>query len=198
MTVVKRMNYRGNPNDDWSNTDWFPGVAPTTDTQWKSMADALIAAEKTVYLGLSAVVRVYGYNSNDDNAASVYTYDYAAASATVAGTMTTGTGTYPAGDQAAWIRWKTSRRTIHGKAIYLRKYFHSVPTTESSAGAPDGIATTWPTAANAFATTLQSGSGIGFGPLTDRKHVDVLTAHAISPFITVRTLKRRGKRPKAA
>lgn len=197
VTLVKRMTYRGDTTEEWSNKYWLTGVAPATPTEWKSLYDAFIALEKTLYLGTSSIIRAYGYNSDAPDAIAVDSFDYLAAGAAVAGTMTTGTGTYPAGDQAAWIRWKTSRRTIKGKPIYLRKYYHSVPTAESSPTTADNVGPNFATAAGTFATTLQTTGVGGFGTITGRGHVDTILGHAASTFMTTRTLHRRGKRPPA-
>lgn len=195
VTLIKRITYRGDNMEEWSNTYWFTGTAPTTQTQWKSLYDALIAEEIKVYLGTSAVVRAYGYNDSAPTATAVDSFDYAAATGgPIQGTLTS-TGTYPAGDQAAWIRWKTSRRTTKGKPIYLRKYFHSVPTAESSPSTSDNVGQGWVSAANAFGATLQTTPGVGFGTLTGRGQTDIITGHTPSTFITTRTLERRGKRP---
>src|SRR5439155_24617012 len=110
-------------------------------------------------------------------------------------TLTTGTGTHPAGDQALWIRRKTSRRTSKGKPIYLRKYFHGVPTAESSPTTSDNVGTTWGTAAGTFGTNLRTTGVGGFGTITGRGVTDVILGDAHSSFITTRTLERRGRRP---
>jgi hypothetical protein len=155
----------------------------------------LILQEKTLYLGGAAVVRSYGYDSDADNAVAVWSYDYLAAAASVPGTITTGSGSYPAGDQAGWVRWKTSRFNTKGKAIYLRKYFHAIPIDVPTAGTTDKILPAWTTAANAFATKMTDGSFVSGRLITARGHSDVIVSHAASTWITTRTLKRRGKRP---
>jgi hypothetical protein len=196
VTLIKQMTYRGDPTEEWSNKYYLTGTIPADSTAWKALADALIAQEKLLYLATCKVIRAYGHDSDDPNASAVWSYDYLVAGTSVPGTMTTGTGTYPAGDQAAWVRWKTSRLTNPGgKAIYLRKYFHGVPTTESSAGNPDGIASTWPTVAQAFGSKMRDGTFLDARTLRSRTHNETLIGHNVSTYITVRTLKRRGKRP---
>lgn len=195
VTTVKKMTYRGDPNEEWSNTYWFTGAVPADSTAWKALVDALIVQEKTLYLGTSTFIRAYGYDSDLDSAVAVWSRDYLAAGDSVVGTALTGTGTYPAGDQAAWVRWKTSRLNSKGKAIYLRKYYHGVPTDEDSAGTADNVAPGWATAASAFGAKLRDGTFISSRTLTARKFADTLVGHNTSTYITTRTLKRRGKRP---
>jgi len=196
ITLVKKFTYRGDANEEWSNTYWFDGTAPTTQSEADSMARALAAKEVTVFLGTSQIVRAYVYDDDSPTAVAAFTVDLTTGSGSpYTGTMTTGTGTYPAGDQAAWVRWKTSRSTSKGKAIYLRKYFHAVPTDEDSPSTADNVSPSWATAAGTFATDLQSGSFWGFGAITGRGHADTITGHAVSTFITTRTLHRRGRRP---
>ncbi len=195
-TIIKRFTYRGDPTEEWSNKYYFTGAVPSDATAWKALADALIVQEKALYLSTSAVVRAYGHDSDDPNASAVWSYDYLAASATVAGTATTGTGTYPAGDQAAWIRWKTSRLTSPGgKAIYLRKYYHAVPTEEDSPTTADDVAAGWKTSAGLFATKMTDGTFIDGRTIRSRTNAETIVNHAVSQYITTRTLKRRGKRP---
>jgi hypothetical protein len=195
LTIVKRFTYRGDASEEFSNTYHFDGSEPADSTAWKALADALIAQEKTLYLGTASAVRAYGYNSDADDAVAVWSWDYLAAGTAVAGTMTTGTGTYPAGDQAAWVRWKTSRTNTKGKPIYLRKYYHAVPTDEDSALTADNVSPSWGTAANSFATKMYDGTFIDGRKIRSQKHAETILSKAVSTYMTTRTLKRRGKRP---
>jgi hypothetical protein len=194
ITLVKKMTYRGDPNEEWSNTYWFDGTPPTTQTQAQSFVDDLASHEKTLVLGTVTYLKAYVFNDNAPTAHAAFVVP-SFTSGPITGTMTTGTGTYPAGDQAAWIRWLTSRRTSKGRPIYLRKYYHGVPTDEDSPTTVDNVSPSWATAAGAFATLLQGGS-LGYGKIVGRGHAsDVITAHSIAPFIGIRQLKKGRKRP---
>jgi len=195
VTLIKRMTYRGDASEEWSNQYHFSGSVPADNTAWKALYDALIVQEKTLYLSTCAVVRAYGYDSDADDAVAVDSYDYLAAAATVAGTATTGTGTYPAGDQAAWIRWKTSRLNTKGKPIYLRKYYHGVPTEEDSPTTSDTVAAGWITSAQAFGTKMFDGTFLDGRTIRSRLNAETILNRGVSTYITTRTLKRRGKRP---
>ncbi len=195
LTLIKRFNYRGDTTEEYSNTYHFTGDIPADATAWKALADALIVVEKPLYVSGCSVVRAYGYDSDADNAHSVWSYDYLAASAAVPGTCAIGAGTYTAGDTAAWVRWKTSRVNTKGKPIFLRKYFHSLVTAGTGYSGQDQTSAAWQTSANALGTKLTDGSFISARTITARGHTDTILSHAVSLYVTTRTLKRRGKRP---
>jgi hypothetical protein len=194
ITLVKKFTYRGDASEEWSNTYWFTGAPASTQTQAQSFVDDLASHEKTLYLGTVTVEKAYVFSDNAPGAVAAFVVP-SLTGGPITGTMTTGTGTYPAGDQAAWIRWKTSRRTEKGRPIYLRKYFHGVPSDEDSPTTADNVSPSWATAANAFATLLEGGT-LGYGKVCGRGHTDdVLIGHAISTFIGMRQLKKGRKRP---
>lgn len=194
MKTVKRFTYRGDPTEEWSNEYALTLATPASRAGWITAADALMAAEKPLYRSGSTIVKVYGYDSDDEDAIAVFTYDSDSGDFTaVAGTLVVGTDLPIAGDQAAWIRWKTERLTSKGKPIYLRKFYHGLTT---SPGAPDSPSTTWRTNAATFATALRTGSNALIGAIRGQGHSpDPLISSAAATFMTTRTLKRRGKRP---
>jgi hypothetical protein len=196
ITLVKKMSYRGNANEEWSNTYWFDGAPPGTRAEAVSFVNDLISREKTLILGTVTYVRAYVFTDNADHAHSAYVLDVTDIG-TVVGTMTTGTGTYPAGDQAAWIRWKTGRVTSKGRPVYLRKYYHGVPTDEDSPSTVDNVSPSWATAAGTFATAMHSGA-LGYGKLVGRGHLaDVISSHTVATYIGIRQLKKGRRRPPA-
>ena len=195
VTLVKRLTYRGDPTEEYSNQYWFTGSVPSSSAAWKTLYDALIAQEKTVYVSEVSVVRAYGYGSDADDAVAVDSYDYLGAAAAVAGTGTLGSGAVMNGDSAVWVRWKTSRLNSKGKAIYLRKYYHPAQATLSNTGS-DTVLPAQVTELTALGAKLRDGSFLDGRTLTARGHSsDVLVSHLASPYVTTRTLKRRGKRP---
>ena len=196
ITIVKKMAYRGDPNEEWSNTYWFTGTPPGTQAEADSAAQALATEELPLYLATCEAVRAYIYNDNAPHTPAAFVSDLTSGpGAPYLGTMLTGTGTYPAGDQAAWIRWATARRTSKGRLIYLRKYYHGVPTEEESPTTADQVVGSWLTPSLTFSAHLAGGTFWGFGQLTGKGHVDTLGEARSSHFITTRTLERRGKRP---
>lgn len=192
VTLVKRINYRGDATEEFSNQYWLSGGVPADATAWKALADALIAQEKTVYPSGVTVVRAYGYNDNSPTAASVWSYDYLSHTATVAGTLAVGTGVANPGDCAVWVRWRTSRNNSKGKPIYLRKYIHPAV---SSAGTPDVVLPAQRTALLALGNKLYDGTFLDARTIRSASSSETITAADTSPYVTTHTLKRRGKRP---
>ena len=47
ITIVQTMQYRGAP-EEWSNTYFFDGDLPSSPASWKTLADEVIADQKTV------------------------------------------------------------------------------------------------------------------------------------------------------
>jgi hypothetical protein len=204
ITVVKRFTYRGDANEEFSNTYWLTGSPPADATAWRTLFDALVTQEKTCYHSGVSVIRGYGYDDNTGHksgdtgtvAPSVWTVDLTVAPNTpVAGTATfTGGDVQASGDQAGWVRWKTDRRTDPGgKAIYLRKYFHGV--ILQVLPNQDNIKASLVTAYGAFGTKMRDGSFADSRTVTAAGHEDTLTSSGASVYVTTRTLKRRGKRP---
>lgn len=193
VTLIKKFTYRSDSEEEWSNTYFLSGSEPADSTAWKALADALIAQEKLCYTSASVVVRAYGYNSDADLRSAVWSYDYAAASASVPGSLATTGGAVAAGDAAAVLEWKTSRLTSPGgKPIYLRKYLHSVPV---QTGNTDFITTIAKTALETFGTKMFDGSFLSSRTIRSRATSETILSRKASPYITTRTLKRRGKRP---
>lgn len=205
LTIVKKFPYRGDANEEFSNTYWLTGTVPTTDAEWLALFNALVAQEKTVYSADVTVIRGYGYDDNTGHrstdpagttvAPSVWTRDLVAAGATVAGTLVPTGGAQQAGDCAVWVRWKTSRRTNPGgKAIYLRKYFHDVFATIGGSTA-DQVLPAQKSALLAFAAKMWDGSFLDARKVTAPGMTDTIVGANASSYVTTRTLKRRGKRP---
>jgi len=194
LTIVKSTQYRDAP-EEWSNTYFFTGTLPASPSSWKTLADAVIAEEKLCYDSGTEVVRAIGHQAGQSVA--VWSYDYAAHSATVAGTLTPGTGaTLCPLDCAVWIRWSTDQLTSKGKPIYLRTYMHGAYNIVAGGDADD-------VAPNQLAALQEYGedwiAGFADGDAVNHtrcgpKGAVGLTALA-GPFVTTRTLERRGRRP---
>lgn len=193
LVVVKRFPYRSNTTEEFSNGYWFTGTVPASNAGWRSLLDALVLQEKTCYPATVEVIKAYGYGSDADDAASVYSIDLRnTPDVPVAGTLTTTGSQGTPGDAAALVRWKTARLSTKGKPVWLRKYFHGVRHDTSNF---DNVVAAQQTALNAFATKLRDGSFFEARTLTARGHTDSLISSSVSPYVTTRTLKRRGKRP---
>lgn len=192
LTVIKRFTYRGDANEEFSNTYWFTGTTPTDATAWAAFATEIATAEKTLYNASVRIVRYYGYNDDTDARVAIWSGDITATP--ILGSIPGGGLQQAAGDAAVWIRWQTSRLTSRGKKIYLRKYYHPayIDTADVTGNT---VLPAQKTAMTAFGTKMMDGSLTGARKLTARGHTDVLTASSSSLYVTTRTLKRRGKRP---
>jgi hypothetical protein len=196
IIVTKSFDYRGVP-EEWSNKYWFTQTAPFTSAQFRAVFDNIASHEKTLFSSATTIVGGRGYNDNDEHAHSVWEVDLTLAPDTpIPGTLAPGAAERQAGDSAVFVWWKTSRKNTRGKPIYLRKYFHDV---YNEAGPPhDGVADLQKLAMQAFAEGFYTQNFLGFGLAAQGHPDEQLVAYGAHPWITTRTLKRRGKRPKAA
>ncbi len=189
LTLVKEFQYRGKP-EEWSNTYHFTGVIPGTDAEWRALAVAVHASEKTCYESGSKLVTAYGYNGLA--IASVYQGDFRVGTdALTPGTLVgAATDNLMAGDQAGWLRGHIGA-SIKGKKVYVRKYYHGGFTSN---GLPDSITTATKNAYTAHGQVLKGGTLPG--PSTwCAPNAGAIGLTGVSAFVTTRTLKRRGKRP---
>lgn len=188
ITIVKEFTYRGKP-EQFSNRYHFTGSTPNGDAAWKTLADALIAAERPTVDNTVKFVKAYGYAASVDNAVAVI--DYAIApNVVLLGSMNFPSGgrRLP-GDAAIWIRGNTGIRGAKGKFKYTRKYMHSIFGTGEEGWEPSQK-----TAMATFGGKLIDGTLPGnFKWCTPQG--DVALAVQVSANVTTRTLKRRGKRP---
>jgi len=192
ITLIKRFTYRGNGNEEWSNSYALTGATPADSAAWRALFDALVTQEKTLYDSWSSVVAGYGYDgipAKGDHA--IWTVDMTVSPNTpVVGTLA-GTTVRMAGDQAGWIRWGLDRYNSNGKRVYLRKYYHS---GGIAAGGGDALQASTVSAYTAFGSMMLDGTFLAARKICD-KDGNVPIGSGISPYVTTRTLKRRGKRP---
>lgn len=199
VTLVKQFTYRGNSAEEWSNTYWFTQSTPSDATAWKALADAVAASEKIVYPSTTKIVRAYGYDSPNDVTGehAAWTYDYLGAAESISGTYVPSAAIPQAGDDAWWIRWRTTRRTSPGgKLIYLRKYFHP-PYTGSGGG--DSVVAALRTLGTTHGNKMIDGTLPSARKLCAMHHTEDAASFdsgdvEVSTYVTTRTLKRRGKR----
>lgn len=191
LTIVKKFTYRGAP-EEWSNHYMFTGPKPADTAAWRALFDALVLQEKKLYPAATTVVAGYGYDAPPHSGQSaVWSIDMSVAPNTPVPGTYGGFGDVNPGDSAVWIRWGLDRMNTKGKRVYLRKYYH--PGLSASA-APDLVHVDQLTALNAFGAKMRDGTFLDGRVLTDRLGT-ALVGTASSPYITTRTLKRRGKRP---
>lgn len=189
VVIYKTFTWRGN-DEEWGNTYHFVGDPPSSPADWRSLVDDLIALEKTVLGQMVTIERAICYENTDDP--SVYSYDLSAFAGNVPGTFTVGIGGVEAqeGGTAYMARWDTGRRS-HGKAIYLRKYWH--PGIFLNTDPPDQVAPGLKTAVGTFANNVLAASGDWPGLAGPDGVAPV--GHLALPYITSRDLKKGRRRP---
>lgn len=189
ITIVKRFTYRG-LNEDFSNTYHFSGTTPANAAAWKTLADGIITAEAPCVAPGTSFVKAYGYEAGNENSVAQIDYTLAPLTPTL-GTLSPGAVAPCPGDVAATIRWYTGASSTRGKKIYCRKYMHGV---YGSGASNDTWWATQKTAYQTFAAKLIDGTLPGSFKYCGPQGA-VLSVPETSPWLTTRTLKRRGKRP---
>lgn len=188
IVIVTRFNYRGNA-EEYSNKYHFSGDTPGTDAAWKTLADAIIASQKTCVPNGHDFVRAYGYAAGNEH--SVATVDYVA----LGGTLATGTLAAPSsgvrhpGDVAMVLRGLRQGKNAKGRNTYCFKYLHG-----AYSDGTDNVVTTQKTALLAHGNKMIDGTLPGSAKWCAPQAQPILNV-SIMPFVTTRTLKRRGKRP---
>jgi len=195
LTIVKAFAYRDEPKEEFSNQYWFKGPPPGDTASWDALLTEVMQREQAIYTTETDFLRVYGYDNDDPHANHVYVHDFEVAGTPPAGQFSTHLRPF-AGDQAACVSWKTDKLNSRGKPIYLRKYHHDGGIEVAS---KDQLEATWKAALVTYADAIRNIHGGLTNPTSDNhpggSETAVLT-HVI-PWVTTRTLKRRGKRPKA-
>jgi len=198
LTLIKQFTYRGDATEQWSNTYWLNEPIPVDDASWQALFDKFSVEERKVYLASSSIVRAYGYNDRTYRDPADWVLDLQTpAPGTLAAPV--GDAVRMAGDQAAFIEFQTRRKSNPGgKWVYLRKYFHDGLLDAQN---PDNLEPGYHTALITFADWIMANyEGLLAGPSKDNPTpvVDTIQAVKTSPFVTTRTLKRRGRRPRPA
>lgn len=190
MTLVKAFPYRDEALEEFSNTYELRDPPPSTPQEWSALMDDLVQHEQTVFAGVVKYHRAYGYNSNDPHAHHVFVHDWEALGGGPSGTYSLGTAeAFGAGDQASCVWWRTDQLSKKGKPIILRKFLHRPAV--STSGTPDLLGTTYGAQLDIYAAGIRTVWG---GPFTLSHPGNVILEGHI-PYVTTRTLKRRGKRP---
>lgn len=193
LTLVKRFTYRDDPLEEFSNTYHFLGQPPITTAEWDSLATQVWNMEKPCFDNTVHLVRAVGHNSSDPGAVAVYEHDYTTPGPPPAGTGVFGSGQPTPGDDASVIQWLTNIKSVRGKPIYLRKYFHR-PYIQPLK--PDSLDPGYLNAIGVYAQGFINTPV--WGGLTNAKRTAAIVSIVVQGEVTTRTLKRRGKRKKVA
>jgi hypothetical protein len=193
IIIVKSMPYRDTPLEEFSNRYYLKDPPPQTAAEWEAAFSEIRTHERLIYSDDVNFEKAYGYNDDALNAQSVHNIDWRAAGDLLQGTLAN-PSIHMAGDQAACMEWKTSRKNSRGKWVYLRKYVHHGYVSPT---APDSLDVAYRTALNGFANDFAAGVAGTWGGLRSRRFVETFISQGTLGFVTTRTLKRRGKRPLA-
>ena len=197
--VVKSFTYRGTI-EEYSNVYHLNGTQPADSSAWATLLGVIKDAEKTLAPSYVTWTDGYGYNEGSWETKPSEADAHVTWSTSNTGTFSIGSLVQAPGDAAFWGRWSTGDLNSKGKPIYLRKYFHPA---YMSTSAPDANPSAMISALNTYGGKFVDGTSLGGGLKicrpgyhpneSDRGHVGV--TFTAGPWITTRTLKRRGKRP---
>lgn len=189
LTIAKQFTYRGQSGEEFSNTYHFKSAPPASDSSWLVLLNEVVAFEKQVFPADVTYSHARGYDSNDDHAVHVFAHDFLVPGPPPVGTYIPDgiNDNGIAGDQAGMVSWPTDKKSVRGKTVYLRKYFHDGFVESSNS---DMVSPAWLAVLTTFATNMRTVHGGLRSALNDLN----VTGGFGSPFITTRTLKRRGKK----
>lgn len=192
IVSTKEFPYRADASERFSNKYWFTGAVPTSPATWKTFYDTLVAAERTVMGSHVRFVAATGYDNDTPGSHSVWSWEHTTETIVTGSLNISTTDTRFAGDQAAMLEWKLARKNTRGKWVYLRKYYHG---GAAQTALPDDITTAMLTAMQNVGVVLSDGTWNQGHQLRSQKGAETITNVIASPYVTTRTLKRRGKRP---
>jgi len=176
--------------EEFSNTYHFSGTTPANTAAWKTLSDAIMAAQILTVQNNVSFVRAYGYEAGNDDSVAQIDYTISPNVPYVGSLGASGSEQLMPGDVAGTTRWYTGASS-HGKKIYCRKYWHGVRCLIAD---PDKIGTIQKAAMQVFAAKLIDGTLPGSFKYCGPQGA-VLQAPETNQWLTTRTLKRRGKRP---
>jgi hypothetical protein len=158
LVIVKNTPYRGTTRT-FSNRYHFEGDTPPDNGTWTTFADAVVAAEKTIYDSTTSIIEAIGYDSatatpTNPHGDAVFSKTYA-----VAGTWSGASGAiWMPGDAAAFVRYATPARSKKNHPVYLSNYYHGV---WGSPGNPDEVSGPQRIAIEAYAAEWIAGFSDG-------------------------------------
>jgi len=192
ITTVKSFSYRDVAGEQWSSSYHFNATPPSTPTTWKIVVDALANAEALALPTGTTIIQAYGYATDVPTDPSVYGWNYVTGGDVKSGAAgPPGDASRLAGDQALMFYAKLAELNSKGRAIFLRKYWHG---GYNLATDPDRISATYKTTLQTFLTKLVSGSIVELGVWRAQRSSSPIIASGVDPWVTTRTLKRRGKK----
>lgn len=151
IRVIKSLPWRGGTKLV-SNRYHFNGGLPADTTHWTTFSDAVVTAEKAIFVSTQHIVETIGYDAGSDVPIFSKTYS-------TPGTFSTPTGGGQMGEVAALARWATTARSSKNHPVYLFNYWHGVYADVS--GDWELLNTSQKTAMETYATAWISGFSDG-------------------------------------
>lgn len=186
LRVVKEFVYRGSVKQ-FSNRYHFTDNAPSDNTKWTTFSDAIVNAEKPIYMpyasGGAKIVEAVGYDAGSE--VPVFTKTYS-----TDGTAAFAPYYFTPGDVAALLRYSTSGRSAKNHPIYLFNYYHAVGYAGTNA-TKDTLLAAQKTAMGTYAAAWIT--GFSDGTTTHHRagpNGDVATGYLISDNLTHRDFPR--------
>lgn len=189
VILTKQSEWR-DTQEQWSNGYHFVGDAPADRAEAYDFFEALWGIEANLFVG-ATLVKAYFYENPDGNV--TIGRDYLAEG--ISNKLSTGgalatTGSKLSLEQASLGKWRCGY-TSKGKPRYVMKFYHGIYASSADA---DKVAWSATAGAQDYAAKFTDGTLPGGAKLC-RPDGQVCEPMLRSPWVTTRTLKRRGKRP---
>jgi len=192
LTLTKRFTYRDVSDEEFSNTYEFVGAPPGDFATWHALAMQVWGNEAGCFTTDVQFVHAVGHNNNDPQAQNVYLEDFT--SQNIKGQYVNTAGIRGAGDQAACVEFKTDINSTKGKPVYVRKFFHEPYIDPADT---DRLHAPYVTALNSYGTAIIDVHG-GLGCHSPNQPQRIALQHLVIPWVTTRTLRKRGKKKRPA
>lgn len=184
IQVIKKFNYRGTVRN-FSNRYHFHGGTPADSTHWTTLSDAVVTAEKAIYLSFASngatILETVGYAGGSDIPVFSKTY------------TTDGTGLFSStiptpGDSAALIRYSTADRSSKNHPVYCFNFYHAC-TANNGTLQNDQLNTGQKAAMVIYAADWITGFSDGANTyVRSRPNGNICTGSLVEPLLTHRDL----------